>query len=149
MKKLSINETEILFSAVDKKRHEYTWDYSSWEEAIAVLDVNGDYFAMISKRRDIADETGAMLDYRDNTYYIWYLYSKSDLRKVEKLSGTISIQSFDWSEGRPKDVGKDNLIDRTRKEPWGSDIKEVESILLDSGRVSILNGNLMLDRFQE
>lgn len=137
---------ESLFSAIDETEHVYTWDYKRRETAVDLFDVNDEYFAMVTERREIADETGAMLDYRDNTWHVWYLYSKSELRPVEELSGFAAKESSMLPEGKPKEIGKDKLIDEMKKKPWGPGIKKVETIMLSAGRVSILDGNLILDR---
>jgi|SRR3989338_8840597 len=137
---------ECLFSAINETEHVYTWDYTTREAAVDLFDVNDECFAMITERREIADETGAMLDYRDNTWYIWHLYSKSEVRPIEELSGFGVKQSFDFPEGKPKEIGKDKLIDKMKKKPWGPGIKKVETIMLSAGRVSVLDGNLTLDR---
>ena len=137
---------ECLFSAIDETEHVYTWDYTTREAAVDLFDVNDEYFAMITERREIADETGAILDYRDNTWYIWHLYSKSELRPVEELSGFGVKKSFNFPGGTPKEIGKDKLIDEMKKKQWGSGIKNAETIMLNDGRVSILDGNLILDR---
>ncbi|MBI2651036.1 hypothetical protein HYX01_01050 [Candidatus Woesearchaeota archaeon] len=143
--------TEKLFSAIDETKHAYTWDYTTREAAIALFDANEEYFAMITKRREIADETGAMLDYRDNTYYVWNLYSKNNLetgiKPVEKW-GKRERHVLDDKTRKMVEVGKEDLMGEVKKKPYGTDIKELESITLRLGRVYILDGNLMLDRTQ-
>jgi hypothetical protein len=143
--------TEKLFSTIDETEHVYTWDYTTREAAIALFDVNDEYFAMITERREIADETGAMLDYRDNTYYIWNLYSKNNLEPgIEPVErwGTRERHVLDDKTRNMVEVGKEDLMSEVKRKPYGMGIKKVESIRLMLGRVYILDGNLMLDKVQ-
>ncbi|MEK6916481.1 MAG: hypothetical protein AABW92_01940, partial [Nanoarchaeota archaeon] len=84
---------EKLFSAIDEIDHVYTWDYTTQERAFALLDVNEEYFALITSRREIANETGAMGDYRDNSWFFGYLYSKREVKPAEIIPHATSRAS--------------------------------------------------------
>jgi len=132
---------ERLFNAINETNHVYAWDYTTQEEAVALYDAGKNHFALITRRREIADETGAMGDYRDNMWTFGYLFSKQEPKPTEQVPentrGTSTIDSF---------VNEDSVISEIKKRTGVSDIRKVESIELSVGRVYISGGNLVLDR---
>ena len=134
---------EQLFGKIDDTEHVYTWDYTVQESARALYDVNDEFFALITDRREIDDETGAMGDYRDNSGYCGYLFLKSDPKPVQAIPhGTRNNpEVLHYGEESP-------LIDAIKSKTDTTDIRRVEEITLDLGRVYISEGNLLLDRNQ-
>ncbi|MFA5176108.1 MAG: hypothetical protein WC413_02515 [Candidatus Nanoarchaeia archaeon] len=133
---------EILFNVVDYMTKNYTWEYTTKQKAIALLDINFKSFVMISERREIADETGAMGDYRDTTWYLGYLYSKEDPQPTQ-ATYQFSKEPY-LIESSSK--SKEDLISLIEKKTGSYLLKEIESINLNIGKVYILEGNLVLDR---
>ncbi|MBI4981078.1 hypothetical protein HZC30_05995 [Candidatus Woesearchaeota archaeon] len=133
--------TEKLFSTIDETNHVYTWDYTVQERALALLDVNEEYFALITERKEIEDETGAMGDYRDNSWFFGYLFQKANPQPVEKIPrgerGTSTVKSF---------VTKESIITEIKEKKHASEVKELDNIALSIGRVYISDSNLILDR---
>lgn len=90
------------------------------ETAIALFDVSDEYFVMITKNRDYS-------------YYVCYFYSKSKLEPVKVKKDYLIIRD---------DIWESSIVERKEEGITG-----VESIMLNKGKVYILDGNLMLDRF--
>lgn len=141
-------QRENIFTVLDETRHDYTWDYTNKEAAVALYDVGDEYFAMVSERREIADETGTAQDYRDQTYYIWSLYSKHSLGPVYKPTERFGIEKSTHCKDREGYITLEveDLIHEVKKKPYGSAIREVESIELTAGKIHIFDGNLVIDR---
>jgi hypothetical protein len=122
--------TQTLYASIDETDHQYTWDYTTRRRAFLLFDVDSERFAMIAFEEDIADETGAMGDYRHSSNYVGSLYSKSALAPIQ----AVEAQTLD------------QLMARIKNEPWGSQMEKVESIRIAAGVVSISDGSLMLTK---
>ena len=134
---------EKLFSEVDDTKHVYTWDYTVQERARALYDVNKDCFALITDRREIDDETGAMGDYRDTSGYCGYLFLKNDPQPLQSIPhGTRKSTHEDYLHYREESP----LIDAIKSKTNSADIRQVKEITLEVGRVYISEGNLLIDR---
>lgn len=130
---------ERLFSEIDNTEHVYTWDYTEQKRAHALYDVDKDRFALITYSRSIADETGAMGDYRDISGFCGYLFSKSNPRLNESICEDESKIITCYTK-------ESSLIELIRLKTRSIDIIKVGEITLESGRVYISEGNLLLDR---
>ena len=121
---------KILFAATSSKEHRYTWDYIREAAAVAIVDLGSEQFALVSSWREVDDDTGATGEYRDSTDYLLHLYSKHTL-----------VRDLDPRSSKDKN----ELITFMKTQPWGADCREVERILLSSGRISIVEGSLVLE----
>jgi len=134
---------EKLFEAVDETEHNYTWDYTVKESPCALYDINKDYFALITDRREIDEETGAMGDYRDDSGYCGYLFLKSNPQPAQSIPHGTHKSVF---EKYLHCNQKSSLINAIQLKTGTSDIEKVEEIILDVGRVYISGNDLILDR---
>ena len=88
----------LIFAAVDKVDHVYTWDYTEYEKVESLYEFD-DFFLFITHNWGIDDETGAMGDYRNWSRYNCYkcYYDTFDYKKIlsnisqEALIGEIEV----------------------------------------------------------
>ena len=135
--------TEKLFGAIHVTEHGHSWDYTAHERALTLLDVNKKYFALITTRREIDDETGAMSDFRDTSQYQGYLFSKRNPRPVKVDKGSIPLR---YKYGELWADKQEDLVATIEKKTGASGTKERRRIAVNGGRVHISRGNLIFDK---
>lgn len=133
----------VFFDRWNITEHDYTWDYTKLETAVALFDL-GDKFILVTLRENIDDETGAMGDFRHKTWNECYVYSDETFQIEESFK---LEKSTEVGCTRRNLEGDDLLITLTRVlNLRGIDnVLKVDQIRFPGGDFSLVGGNLIFD----
>ena len=151
---------EKLFSKVDDIYHVYTWEYTTQEKAISLYNIDEEFFALITERKEMTEDTALGSWDTSSTQFCAYLFLKSNPQQAKPIPDHPNKMP---REDELKELRKKilyakkesdlvSLIDwgtNTPRIEWGTNtpsIRKVEEIYLETGRVYISEGDLLFDR---
>ncbi len=138
---MCVDNYRMIFEHIDREWRNYTWDHELHESAIALFYVDDNHFAVLTKRNEFDEDTGATGEYRNYFYCVWHMYSKNELIEIS----LVDIFPVMIMNGKDQEA-KDKLVNNVRNQPWGKNICEVDDVVLDEGKIQINNRDVIIIR---